>query len=206
MQNKESKSTSKTYDKAFYNAILKKRKKILRGYISRYGKVAWHLDILPDIQNIFLGWYIANQPIGFTTKETLCMLMVQVEKYVPAVEDSWSPDAGRLYLTILRFHNRNKVHYIKYLKLKYGGYLPKLNKTKALKEFLARGYIHVDDALPYFEKGKYSILCHTLPITWPEQFDSQQEGLAFLGEMGINGHCGCPSQDQGQEAFLKRKF
>lgn len=69
--------------------------------------------------------------------------------------------------------------------------LPHMNKTQAIKEFLARGFVHKDDAVDWRGK-KYTIECNIAPLVWPQGFEQHMDSCRVAKEVGINGYTSCP--------------
>lgn len=68
---------------------------------------------------------------------------------------------------------------------------PHMNKTKAVAEFLARGFIHKDDAIDFRGK-KYTVECTIAPLVWPQAFDQHGDACKTSAEVGIHGYTKCP--------------
>lgn len=70
-----------------------------------------------------------------------------------------------------------------------GGYFPRMKKTDAIKELIARGWIHEDDALRLNGKNVY-LKCNIAPLVWPEDYYQHQDALLMLNKVGISGYTG----------------
>lgn len=68
---------------------------------------------------------------------------------------------------------------------------PHMKKTEAVKEFLARGFVHVDDSVNWRDR-KYIIECTIAPLVWPQGFDQHGEACKKAAELGIPGYTKCP--------------
>lgn len=67
---------------------------------------------------------------------------------------------------------------------------PQMNKTQAMKEFLAMGFMHKDDVDPDTTKGYY-VYTHTCgELYWPEIFESHQDAIKVQTTLGIPGYTG----------------
>ena len=71
---------------------------------------------------------------------------------------------------------------------KKGGIFPREDKTKAITEFIARGFIHKDDIR--MSPDKHWVICNIAPLVWPEGFDTHQEAIDIQMRMGISGYTG----------------
>lgn len=69
------------------------------------------------------------------------------------------------------------------------GQFPHMDKTKAIVEFIARGFVHEDDYLIDYVK-KSHIKCNIAPLVWPDQFESQAQALHQMDKVGIPGYTG----------------
>lgn len=71
-----------------------------------------------------------------------------------------------------------------------GGWPKEQNRTKVVKEFLARGFIHQSDAehMP----GKYPVITLIGELQWPVSFDHHGDALEFVHKFGISGYTKCP--------------
>lgn len=75
-----------------------------------------------------------------------------------------------------------------------GGWPKEQNRTKVIKEFLARGFIHQSDA-PY-TPGHYPIITLIGELQWPVSFAQHQEALEVSQKFGIPGYTKCPLPKQ----------
>lgn len=69
-----------------------------------------------------------------------------------------------------------------------GGFIPHMNKTDAIREFILRGFVHKEEVLLNIKQ--VSIIVHIAPLVWPETFKHQQDAFAVLDNFGIPGYCG----------------
>jgi hypothetical protein len=110
--------------------------------------------------------------------------------------DLWSDELrGKIGLNELRYlHKKYWDRFHKYYffpRTKKQIAIPHLNKTRAVAEFLARGFVHKDDAIDFRGK-KYIVQCNIAPLVWPEGFDQHGEACKKASEVGIGGYTGCP--------------
>lgn len=75
------------------------------------------------------------------------------------------------------------------VKNKYGGVWPTMNRTQALKEFLAMGYVYKTD-INFNPKDHYCVYAHIGGLWWPETFESHQDAIAVQMKYGIPGLTG----------------
>jgi len=72
---------------------------------------------------------------------------------------------------------------------KHQGRFPHMDKTKAIIEFIARGFIHEDTADIDMVRKAY-IKCKIAPLVWPEEFDTQAQAFHKFEKIGIPGYTG----------------
>lgn len=89
---------------------------------------------------------------------------------------------AKYWKRFIRIFSRN-------VKIKYGGYWPEMNKTQALKEFLAMGFIYKTD-IDYDPNDHYCVYAHIGGLWWPEAFESHQDAIAIQMNYGIPGLTG----------------
>lgn len=70
-----------------------------------------------------------------------------------------------------------------------GGNIPTMNRTQALKEFLAMGFVYKTD-IDYNPKDHYCVYAHIGGLWWPEAFESHQDAIAIQMNYGIPGLTG----------------
>lgn len=90
-----------------------------------------------------------------------------------------------------KYHERHLKFYI-FKKKKINGNVnwPMMNKTEAMKEFLAMGFKHREDVKPDLTMGYY-VYAHTCCDLWyPEVFDSHQDAIKVQTTLGISGYTG----------------
>lgn len=108
-------------------------------------------------------------------------------------------DFFKIHTTGFGFKDAQQVydaHYGKFHQLrvfpmvkKNGGRFPHMDKTKAILEFIARGFVHSDDFKINYVK-KCHIKCHIAPLVWPEEFDTQRDALIVSDKIAIPGYTG----------------
>ena len=114
--------------------------------------------------------------------------------YLALANGSWQ---GKLIFGVKGFRVIEYIHkkywerYYKYYyfpKCKKQVAPPRMNYTSALKEFLARGFIHKADAIDYRGK-KYTVdaWLSVAPLTWPQAYDQHQDACKQQAKVGING-------------------
>lgn len=89
----------------------------------------------------------------------------------------------------------HKEHIEKFKKLRlipmakrHGGYFPHMPKTEAIKEFIFRGFIHIDEA--DLDPKNIYIKCNIAPLVWPKTYFHHQNALAKAMKVGIPGYTG----------------
>lgn len=75
------------------------------------------------------------------------------------------------------------------VKNKYGGIWPTMNRTQAMKEFLAMGYVYKTD-INFDPKKHYCVYAHIGGLWWPETFELHQDAIAIQMKYGIPGLTG----------------
>lgn len=127
--------------------------------------------------------------------------------------DSYFPDnpnlSNTLYITYLvfpqSFDNKTLLYIIDKYRPRFviwaqkrgkknGGWPKEQNRTRVIKEFLARGFIHTSD-VPYIA-GKYPVITLVGELQWPVSFDLHQEALDISKRFGITGYTKCPIPKQ----------
>lgn len=182
--------------KAHYEILRTNKTRIIRNYVNNYyGQIAWHVGVLAEIpprQEPILDEIESRKNWGPSEKEILWALYLCSKKYLMGLSNiTWVQMVDNLE----RFYiNRFPKTFHELYHAKFKGYPTKLSATIATHELLSRGFIDKRDTKGFL-KTKYSIVVHSSNLTWPSQFDSQQDGLLFLKKYGINGHCGCPALD-----------
>lgn len=73
--------------------------------------------------------------------------------------------------------------------LRNGGVFPHMDKTDALKELLARGWVHEDGMLFHNPKNVY-LKCNIAPLVWPEEYYHHQDAIVQNDRVGIPGYTG----------------
>lgn len=75
---------------------------------------------------------------------------------------------------------------------KHHGYIPHMQKTQAMKEFLAMGFMHISDLTSgSLDMNNYSfVYAHVGDLWWPERFDSQLDAIKVQKRLGIPGLTG----------------
>lgn len=71
-----------------------------------------------------------------------------------------------------------------------GGWPKEQNRTKVIKEFLARGFLHTSDVEPF--PNKYPVVTLIGELQWPVYFDQHDEALEVSKKFGITGYTKCP--------------
>lgn len=72
----------------------------------------------------------------------------------------------------------------------FGGYWPTMNKTKAISEFIARGFVYRDDATEIDTVNKYCIKANIADLWWPKDFETHGDALGVFQRVGISGLTG----------------
>jgi hypothetical protein len=114
--------------------------------------------------------------------------------YLAISNGSWKGKlfgAGKMFLVIEYIHKKYMARFYKYYyhpKCKKQIPPPRLNHTAALKEFLARGFVHKADAIDYRGK-KYTVdvWLELAPLVWPQAYDQHGEACKQQAKVGIRG-------------------
>lgn len=182
--------------------IIKENKMKLYRYIwLYYGEGTLYSDkedkmaeYLIDLERYFKGIY-SN---GY--KRELKILYLAVERLLRKVGDRgqqrwWDFYSNRAEIAteLFKLHKRywerfHKYYFFKAVK-KAGGHIPTMNKTLALKEFLAMGFVHSDDYTRNLTKYYY-IKANIGDLWWPAAFDQHQDALEMANKVGIPGLTG----------------
>lgn len=106
-----------------------------------------------------------------------------------SVEGEKSSSAKYLEQLHKKYWKRFCIKYLIPRVKRLGGRFPTMNKTLAIKEFIARGFKHEEDVLLDL-KNRYCIKCNIAPLWWPKDFELHQEAIEVMGKMGIAGLTG----------------
>jgi hypothetical protein len=68
-------------------------------------------------------------------------------------------------------------------------HIPHMNKTKAIREFLAMGFVYKTD-MTFDHTKYYYVYAHIGGLWWPKGFDSHQDAIAIQTKYGIPGLTG----------------
>src|SRR5687768_13269172 len=118
-------------------------------------------------------------------------------KYALEIEGhkATGPDLYVPYVTLEEVHKKYWSRFEKYMigkiKKKYGlpGPFPTMNRTRAIQEFIARGFVYETDA-KIDRVGKYCVKANIANLWWPEHFDSHQDAIDIQTRFGISGLTG----------------
>ncbi len=72
---------------------------------------------------------------------------------------------------------------------KNGGFFPHEQKTNAIQELLARGWVHEDDH-DIDKTNKCWLVCNIAPLVYPKEFELHQDAIIYNGKFGIPGYTG----------------
>ena len=116
--------------------------------------------------------------------------------YLVLLNDLWENKLkGKIGVEELRFLHKkywDRFHkYYVFPRTKKQIPFPHMKKTDAVREFLARGFVHKDDAVDWRGK-KYLIECTIAPLVWPQGFEQHGEACRQASMLGINGYTKCP--------------
>ena len=85
-----------------------------------------------------------------------------------------------------KYRERFVKHRLMPMVQKKGGVFPHEDKTRAVQEFLLRGFVHQDTFVR--ESNKHYVLCNIAPLIWPKGFEHHQDAIKVQGEFGIPGY------------------
>lgn len=191
-----------TVDKAFYEKLKAFKKRIIKRWLRQYyQKLVW---ASAERSNSMISVLIDKT----FEKPELCVTMFGLYKSALNYFDfdtDWKVLTSQL-LALHKLYDKTLPNLHIYMREVWDdGAKPKLNKTQAMRELLARGFVHPTEVVRGWDKEKYSVVpISDIALTWPHQFDYQQDGIQFLQDFGIPGYMGCPSPEQGQLALYKR--
>lgn len=77
------------------------------------------------------------------------------------------------------------------------GKFPEETKTNAMKELLARGFVHYQDAPSRMYAG-WVVEGHIGDLIWPHIFMEQKDALELMGRFGIPGYTGVKQLKQSK--------
>lgn len=100
-------------------------------------------------------------------------------------EDLGNSDIEKVWL---KYRERFTNKYLGPRVLRRNGRFPQEQRTRAIKELLARGFMHEYDA--NIDKRKWFIECHIAPLVWHEDFEDQKDAINILNKFGIPGYTG----------------
>jgi hypothetical protein len=139
----------------------------------QYGDQRWH-----DLMNNYPSRYLEYQAIS---KIMGTLGVFDMEKF---------PGWGYNETTIIWGKYRQRfITYMTKRANRNGGRFPHENKTRAVKEFLNRGFKHVDDYVMDLQNCYY-VKCNIAPLIWPDEFDNHQDAMEVQAKMGIPGYTG----------------
>lgn len=97
---------------------------------------------------------------------------------------SWS-DAMVLHQ---KYYTRFINEYLTPIVKSNGGIFPHLNKTRAIEELIARGWVHEDEAGEINKIEEVYISCTIAPLVWPKSYFYHQNALEIASKIGIPGY------------------
>lgn len=94
---------------------------------------------------------------------------------------------------LIKIHKKYRPRFIKYylspMVRRNGGLFPHMGKTDAIKEFIARGFVH-EDEVKLDKLNNCWIKCQIAPLVWPKDFYQHQDALQEMDKIGIPGYTG----------------
>lgn len=104
---------------------------------------------------------------------------------------SYAKDRNGVAIACEKLHKKywERFHKVYVNRAKANGGWPHMNRTEALKEFLAMGYIYKTD-IDYTPKEHYCIYSHIGGLWWPEAFESHQDAIKIQTQFGLPGYTG----------------
>jgi hypothetical protein len=160
-------------------------------YSDKEDKIA---EFLLEIDGVFKGKY------SIQYKRELKILYLAVDKLLKRVGErhqtrwwDFCRDRAGIVQELFSIHKRYWKRFHKYYfpgaVKKAGGHIPTMNKTLAMKEFLAMGFVHSDDFKRDHRKYCY-MKANIGDLWWPENFEHHQDACQQAEKVGIQGLTG----------------
>lgn len=149
----------------------------------------WDQDAIDPFFNTNGKWHVVIPKKEWDNYQMVANLL-KIRDSFENIPNSPKCGAKDCYVIYQEYWDRVNKYVLKKVKAN-GGHFPTLQTTKAIGEFLKRGFIHINDTDPeIFKLSHIIIYAHEGNLVWPVTYESHMDALKQMDRVGIPGRTG----------------